>query len=79
MVPKSKLGQCRLVIDFKNLNKVCSERWSIPDIKEILQKIGDKPPKIFHVMDLTSGYYQAPIAEKCCEFTAFMTHIGHYE
>ena len=73
----STLGQWRLVIDFQNLDKGCStERWPILDKKEILQRIGDKRPKIFNVMDLTSGYYQAPIAEECCEFTAVMTHIS---
>jgi len=80
VVPKATPGQWRLVIDYKNLNKVCStERWPIPDIKEILQRIGDKRPKIFNVMDMTSGYYQAPIDEQCWEYTAFMTHMGLYE
>ena len=65
---------------FKNFNKFFStERWLLPDIKEILQRIGDKRPKFFNVMDLTSSYYKAPIAEECCEFTAFMTHIDLYE
>ena len=80
VVPKATPGQWRLVIDYKNLNKVCStERWPIPDIREILQRIGDKRPKIFNVMDMTSGYYQAPIDEQCWEYTAFMTHMGLYE
>ena len=80
VVPKSTTGQWRLVVDYKNLNKICStEKWPVPDIKEILQRIGDKRPRIFNVMDLTSGYHQAPIAEECCEFTAFMTHMGLYD
>ena len=80
VVPKATAGQWRLVVDYKNLNKVCStERWPIPDIKQILNRIGHSGAAIFCVMDLTSGYYQAPIDESCKEYTAFMTHLGLYE
>jgi hypothetical protein len=80
VVPKVTAGQWRLVVDYKNLNKVCStERWPIPDIKQILNRIGHSCAAIFCVMDLTSGYYQAPIDESCKEYTAFMTHLGLYE
>ena len=80
VVPKATRGQWRLVVDYKNLNKVCStERWPIPTIKEILQRIGDKRPNIFNVMDLTSGYYQAPIAPDNTVHTAFMTPMGLFE
>ena len=32
----------------------------LPRIKEMLHRIGDKKPKYYAVMDLTSGYHQAP-------------------
>ena len=52
VVPKSTTGQWRLVVDYKNLNKICStEKWLVPNMKEILQRIGDKRPRIFNVMD----------------------------
>ena len=42
-------------------------------------RIGNKRAKFFNVMDLTSGYYQAPIAESSIQYTAFMTHMGMFE
>ena len=36
-------------------------------------------PKYFGVFDLTSGYYQAPLAEDSMIFTAFITCIGVYQ
>ena len=51
----------------------------IPMIYELLQRIGRKRPKFFAVIDFTSGYHQAPIAEDTIPFTAFVTHRGVYE
>ena len=79
LVPK-KNNKWRLVIDYKGLNKV-TERvgWPIPNIQDLLAKIGAQKPKYFGVMDLTSGYHQAPIHESCIPFTAFLTPFGLYE
>ena len=62
LVPKPN-GKWRLVLDFKNLNKatLIIPSWQIPNIKEMLQNIGNHKPKYFAVFDLTSGYYQCPI------------------
>ena len=75
LVPK-KNNKWRLVIDYKGLNKV-TERvgWPIPNIQDLLAKIGAQKPKYFGVMDLTSGYHQAPIHESCIPFTAFLFWI----
>ncbi len=48
-------------------------------IYELQQRIGRKRPKFFAVIDFTSGYHQAPIAEDSIPFTAFVTHRGVYE
>ena len=48
-------------------------------IYELLQRIGRKKPKFFAVIDFTSGYHQAPIAEDTIPYTAFITHRGVYE
>ena len=80
VVPKSTEGQWRFVVDFKNLNKVSSaEHWPIPNIATLLRRIGDKGATIFNVMDLTSGYFQAPIAESVQKYTSFMTDSGCYK
>ena len=53
----------RFCIDFRGLNDaIKSHGWRIPNIKNLLQKLGDKRAMYFGKMDLTSGYFQAPIA-----------------
>jgi hypothetical protein len=79
LVPKSN-GSWRLVLDFKNLNGVTINyyKWPLPDIKEMLARVGEDRPEFFAVFDLTSGYYQAPIEEDSRKFTAFLTRHGVY-
>ena len=79
LVPKPNL-KWRFVVDYKNLNAVSvKEGWPIPNIKLMLERIGDKRPKYFIVLDLTSGYFQAEIDEECKKYTAFITPWGLYE
>ena len=79
LVPKPN-GSWRLVLDFKNLNKATQNyyKWPLPEIKEMLNRIGDSRPKYFAVFDLTSGYYQAPIDESSKKYTAFTTRNAVY-
>ena len=79
LVPKPN-GKWRLVLDFKNLNNATVNyyKWPLPDIKEMLNRVGDSRPKFFAVFDLTSGYYQAEIDEDSRKFTAFLTRNGVY-
>ena len=79
LVPKPN-GKWRLVLDFKNLNDATHNyyKWPLPDIKEMLNRVGDSRPEFFAVFDLTSGYYQAEIDEESREFTAFLTRHGVY-
>ena len=79
LVPKPN-GKWRLVLDFKNLNKATRNyyKWPLPDIKEMLNRIGDSRPRFFAVFDLTSGYYQAPIGKESRKYTAFATRRGVY-
>ncbi len=79
MVPKSD-GQWRFCVDFKNLNKATEkEGWPIPNIKTMLERIGGRRPKYFIVLDLTSGYFQIPMARKAAKYTAFITQWGLYQ
>jgi hypothetical protein len=45
----------------------------------LLQRIGEKKAKWFAVLDLTSGYNQAPLSEKSKELSAFICSEGLYE
>jgi hypothetical protein len=45
----------------------------------MLNSIGQRKPKYFTVLDLTSGYHQAPIAVADQDYTSFITHRGLYK
>jgi hypothetical protein len=79
LTPKSN-GKWRMVLDFKGLNRATTSKyaWPIPNIKDMLTRVGESRPEFFAVFDLTSGYYQAPIAEESRKYTAFKTRNGVY-
>jgi hypothetical protein len=80
LTPKKVPGTWRFCIDFRRLNScTVSAHWPLPNIKEMLQRIGRSRPKIFGVMDLTKGYYQIEIDDDSKQFTAFLTIFGLYE
>ena len=80
LVPKPD-GTWRFCIDYRRLNACTndSESWPIPNIPQMLRRIGDKRPKFFGILDLTKGYYQAPLSESSKHYTAFVTACGLYE
>jgi hypothetical protein len=45
----------------------------------MIQRIGKRKPKYFAKLDMTSGYWQAPLAENTKRFTAFITFMGIFE
>ena len=58
LVPKPD-NKWRFCIDFQPLNSCCEgDSWTIPNIQQMLQRIGSHRPKLFAVMDCTSGYHQ---------------------
>jgi len=70
----------RLTIDFRNLNLVVvNQGWQIPNIQQMINRIGDRRPQYFAVADLTSGYFQMPLTEESIPATAFITYRGLYE
>jgi len=73
-------GSYRFCIDYRRLNAVTEgQTWPIPNIKEMVQRIGAHRPKYFAVLDLTKGYYQAPLSEGSRKFTAFITAKNLWE
>ena len=80
LVRKPNNGGWRFTIDYRSLNKVISnEGWQIPNMKEMLVRIGAKRPKCFGVADLTQGFYQMPLHENSRAPTAFICFRGVYE
>ena len=79
MVPKPD-GSCRMCIDYRALNECTPDAsWPIPNISEMLRRIGSQKPKIFGVMDLTQGYHQAPLTLSARIYTAFIAFSGIYQ
>jgi len=78
MVPKPTPGEWRFCLDFVQLNSATkgSDSWPIPNIKDMLNRIGNRKSKVFGVMDMTAGYHQAPIHKSSQIFTAFICYIG---
>lgn len=82
VVPKkadaSGLKKFRLVIDYRKLNeKTISDRYPIPDITEILDKLGRAT--YFSTIDLVSGFHQIQLDKNDFEKTAFSVSSGKYE
>ena len=70
----------RFCIDYRALNTASQGMgWPIPNIPEMLQRLGAKRPKYFAKIDLTNGYHQAPLSVDSRVHTAFTTHMGVYE
>ena len=79
LIPKPD-NDTRFCNDLRALNKVHTiEGWPIPNIQQMLRDLGVSKPKYFGIMDLTQGYYQAPLAVSSRAFTAFMTFMGLFE
>lgn len=77
LVPK-KDGEFRMVIDYRELNKVTvREGFPMAKIEENINRIRNN--KIFIVLDMMNGYHQVPIKESCRHLTAFVTPSGHYQ
>ena len=66
----------RFTLDFRNLNK---EGWKIPNMKDMIERIGSLRPLQFAIADLTSGFFQMPLHETCRPFTGFIIFWGIYE
>jgi hypothetical protein len=70
----------RLVIDYRKFNDCCETMgWPIPNIFQMLHRLGSHRAKFFALMDLTKGYHQAPLSTESQKLTAFTTFMGVYE
>jgi hypothetical protein len=79
LAPKPN-GKWRFCIDYKYLNLVTKGMgFPIPLIAQIVQRISRKKAKYYAVIDLTSGYHQAPLAQESRKYTAFRTLNALFE
>ena len=69
-----------MCIDYRNLNDCTPDAsWPIPNIAEMLRRIGNQKPKVFGTMDLTQGYHQAPMTLVTRAYTSFILFCGMYQ
>ena len=67
-----------MCIDYKSVNSATKkDAFPIPNIEQILSSFSGK--KYFTSMDLRSGYYQIPLAERSKPITAFAVPRGFYQ
>ena len=79
IVPRKNNRPCRLVVDYRALNKITIPDASpLPHIEDTLQELG-RGFKYFSKLDLKSGYHQFQIPKEDQEKTAFVVSSGHYE
>jgi hypothetical protein len=55
------------------------EGWHIPNIHQIINRIGTLKPKVFGIIDFTAGYHKTPQHPDSKEYTAFITQYGLFE
>ena len=73
-------GTFRFCIDYRNLNDATeSASWPIPNIRQMLGRLGQHKADTFGVIDLTAGYHQAPLTKRTEPYTAFITFMGIYQ
>ena len=82
VVPKKRdnsgISKLRIVCDYRKLNaKTIADRYPIPDITDILDKLGKC--QYFSVLDLAQGFNQIKINPKDIPKTAFSVENGKYE
>jgi transposase InsO family protein len=80
LVPKPGTNVWRMCVDYRNMN-ACTQpaSWPIPNIDQMVRRIGLRKGKIFGTTDLAAGYHQAPVAKSSRIFTAFILWCGIYQ
>jgi hypothetical protein len=74
-------GTKRFCIDYRKLNDYTKPAfWPLLNIKQMFVRLGTHKSSIYSVVDLTSGYHQAPLSLAARIFTVFITFCGvfHY-
>lgn len=73
-----KDGSLRLCTDFRWLNaRTIKDAHPLPHQSDCLAALGGNT--LFSTMDLTSGFYNIPMAEEDKKYTAFTTPVGLHE
>lgn len=78
LLVEKKTGDVRMCIDYRGINKATvKQQFPLPLIDDQLDRM--QGMKYFTTLDLSSGYYQVPVAKDSRHITAFSTPDGHYQ
>ena len=77
----AEIKKWRFCIDFRNLNLATdsTHHGVLPKIPDMLQRFQRRKSSFFGKLDMTTGYYQAPLDLNSQAYTAFQTHMGVYQ
>ncbi len=77
LVVRKKDGSLRLCVDYRGLNSITiRNRHPIPLIKDLVTRL--RGQQVMGVLDLSQGYWQAPLAESSRRWTTFATPAGMF-
>ena len=77
IVPKKNSEEIRIAVDYRSLNnKIVKDREPINNTQAIFSSLSSC--KYFSTIDLKHGFWQIPLHEESCKFTAFITEFGLY-
>ncbi len=78
LIIRKKDGSLRLCVDFRALNALTvRNRYPLPLIRELVAKLKGK--RVLGVLDLSSGYWQAPLEPGSRKYTVFATTEGLFQ
>lgn len=78
LVAKRGTDKMRLVVNYKELNKVMEiPNWPVETVESAFQHLGSG--KVFSTIDLVSAYNQIPLTEQSKQYTSFVVPTGQYE
>lgn len=77
LVVRKKDGSLRLCVDYRGLNSITvRNKHPIPLIKDIVTRL--RGQRVMGVLDLSQGYWQAPLSESSKKWTTFATPAGMF-
>ncbi len=73
----NKAPEYRLVVDFKYLNSHLPDiKFSYPEIKHVLHKIGRHPSRVYGVLDLKHAFHSINLTEDSKQYTSCCASPG---
>ena len=77
---RKKGGGLRICVDYRALNRdTVPDKYPIPRIDELIDRVGACKAKIFSALDLMKGYHQMKVRDEDKLKTVFVCHQGLYQ